>query len=234
MHFFLLLISAILFCSTAANAGNLVGYAYYPSEKNPEYLLKLSGTVVNGKVAVKEAFLTPKLVSGTLSVTAAGQKIGMDGAKLGSRLGLGLQVNVNHQIGFHSNAADVSIFYPAKLTTMPSVTLRAKSETLKSTCKRDPSKNKPNNVDASVIIPPNVANSLNFGDQLTVMVHDESNNMLEQATFKVCPKQAYNQMLTSAIQTIINKDVAANTESANKKEAPTASGDAPVEAPSKQ
>jgi hypothetical protein len=32
--------------------------------------------------------------------------------------------------------------------------------------------------------------------------------LLEQATFKICPKQAYNQMLAAAIQSILNKDVA--------------------------
>lgn len=109
MQFLLALLCAIFASSTAALADTATGYAYFPSETKPEYLLKLTGTVVNGKVAVKNAFLTPKLVSGTLAVTPTGQKLGMDGTKLGSRLGLGLQVNVNRQLGFHASAADISI-----------------------------------------------------------------------------------------------------------------------------
>lgn len=202
--------------SAFASTETTTGYAYYPSEKNPEYLLKLSGNVVNGKVAVKEAFLTPRLVSGTLSVTEAGQKIGLDSTKPGSRIGLGLQVNVNNQLGFQSNAADVQIFYPSKLTTLPKLILKAKNDTLKADCKRDPKQSKSNTVDASITIPPEVSKHLTFGDMLMVTVADQSNAALEQATFKVCPKQAYNQMLGAAIQSVIDKNSAVTNKSASE------------------
>lgn len=208
MQFLLALLCAIFASSTAALADTATGYAYFPSETKPEYLLKLTGTVVNGKVAVKNAFLTPKLVSGTLAVTPTGQKLGMDGTKLGSRLGLGLQVNVNRQLGFHASAADISIFYPSKIMAMPVVTIKAKTEVLKSPCKRSSGKAKLTNVDANISLPAEVSNALSFGDPVSVGVYDESNNLLEQATFKICPKQAYNQMLAAAIQSILNKDVA--------------------------
>ncbi|MBS2001956.1 MAG: hypothetical protein JST44_10660 [Cyanobacteria bacterium SZAS LIN-5] len=206
MRFLLGLAATASLCVSAAHAETMTGYAYYPSEKHPEYLLKLSGKVVNGKVAVKEAFLTPKLVAGSVSVTAAGQKIGMDGTPLGHRVGLGLQVNVNKQLGFNSTAAEVLIFYPSKLTSMPNLSLKAKNETLKSACKRDAKHSKPDNVEATITIPPELSKKLDFGDALTIEVKDESNNALEQATFKICPKQAYNQMLAAAIQSVIDKD----------------------------
>lgn len=216
MHFFLALLCAIFISSTAALAESATGYAYYPSESKPEYLLKLTGTVVNGKVAVKDAFLTPKLVSGTLAVTPTGQKLGMDGTKLGSRLGLGLQVNVNQQLGFHSSAADVSVFYPSKIMAMPTVTIKAKAEILKSPCKRSTGKAKASNVEASISLPAEVSNGLTFGDPVSVGVYDDSNNLLEQATFKICPKQAYNQMLAAAIQSILNKDASGSASSQSK------------------
>lgn len=232
MRFLLGLAATACLCVTAAQAEATTGYAYYPSEKHPEYLLKLSGKVVNGKVAVKEAFLTPKLVAGSVSVTAAGQKIGMDGTQLGHRVGLGLQVNVNQQLGFHSTAAQVLIFYPARLTSMPSLALKAKHETLKSVCKRDAKHSKPDNVEATLSIPPELSKKLDFGDSLTIEVNNESKNALEQATFKICPKQAYNQMLAAAIQSILDKEGkdSSSAPTANERSAPTAGPNADEQA----
>lgn len=205
MRILLLLVCLMMSTATAVRAEEVEGYAFYPPGNSPMYGLIIRGSVVQKKVIISSATTATASKPGTLLLTAAGQKLDLNKAKPGSRLNVIFNVNVNEP-GFHTGSVDVTLYYPFQLTRLPNITLKAGGKEFKKiTCRRKPNSPKLSQAFASIQLPPPIAKKMHFGDNVQLSVYDESDTLLEQSEFKICPQEGFNSMLAEAKKDLCSK-----------------------------
>lgn len=205
MRTLLLFVCLVISTCTAARAEDVEGYAFYPPGNNPMYGLIIRGSVVQKKVTIVSATTATGSQPGTLVLTPAGHGLSLDNAKPGARLNVIFNVNVN-QPGFRTNAVDVTMYYPFKLTKLPNINLKVGgTEFKKVACRRKPNSPKVSQAFATIQLPPTIASKVHFGDNVLLTVYDDTGTLLEQSGFKICPEAGFKAMLAEAKKDLWSK-----------------------------
>ncbi len=212
MRLTILLGFALLFAPAAAWASDISGKGFYPPGDNPDYLLTIHGSVSKGRVSVRFAELSAAMLPMTLFLTPQGDKLGMGEGKAGNRLDVTFDIDTTKAPALHPTAAHVTVYYPWKISALPTVNLKGIGVEWNAPAIRDPKEPKLSDLYANIAIPATMSSKFHFGDKLLLTVNDISKVQLERATFAIPSLQAYNAMMADAKKDLIKKSQAGNDD----------------------